>query len=90
MNLPYDMVRLVIEKAGLNYNCMRYIRYDRHIMTNIPNILFPKYCYKTFNTFHICNIRDGDFTFTKEYDGLEEEMIYNYETKRITYGLIRE
>lgn len=87
MNLPYDMVRMIIQKAGLSHDCMRYIRFDRHRMNTIPNIIFPEYCYKSFNTFTICNIRDRDFTFTKEYDEFGEDMIYNYETKRITYEM---
>lgn len=87
MNLPYDIVLMIIHKAGLSHDCMRYIRFDRHRMNSIPRILFPKYCFRTFNTFTICNIPGGEFTFTKEYDGLCEDMIYNYQTKRVTYEI---
>lgn len=43
MNLPYDMVRIVIEKAGLSHDCMRYIRFERRPLTNLPQIEFPTF-----------------------------------------------
>jgi hypothetical protein len=42
-SLPYDIVRLVIKEAGLNYNCTEYIRFERRRLKNIPYIEFPTF-----------------------------------------------
>lgn len=50
-SLPYDIVRLVIKEAGLNYNCTEYIRFERRPLRNIPYIEFPTFNLLQKNTY---------------------------------------
>lgn len=42
-NLPYDLVRVIIQMAGLNHSCMGYIKFEPKKLDRIPYIDFPSF-----------------------------------------------
>ena len=40
-DLPYDLVRVIIDMAGLSHDAMRYIRFSPPKLKHIPYINFP-------------------------------------------------